>query len=491
MYSTQYLGPTRHPAIGIRIPEIFLTGILRAYKKRNVAGGFMLSFGRETAPESVIEAAPGHFEITRGHTGTSIKRYITMGADSATSEGMVVEIEADHLIVIGSSSRAVKRIAGVHEGGAEISEEELERSMQYNLLEVDEALSTGHVNCFTVDTSDLFDLRASSLSVAQLRAAFERTCRGSGELLGRYAGRRFAFAGKGKNNLTVTEPEAMRLALKYGKSILVNGRIYDYIAGRMGMPFGFEISLDETKDRTKEVELLFYLNEWKKTGRHADFVAPNIGFRKRMDFSGDLKSLEEHVARLSAIARSFGVLLSIHSGSGTTPYSGKGVGTYGALLRGSGGRLKYKISGVYYELLLQILASFPSRSKERALYNEIFDSVYRYLGDQVRDNGPLASQLLERQLTTYRRQLKEEKAKARDPRAAFFRFNSYLALNLRDERGRRRFRGGLVRHYGRNLLLKGRVDRETERLTLRLIDGLRFSNNVEDMPVALRQVARN
>ena len=52
------LGVRRHPAIGIRIPELFLPGILSACSQRNTATGLMLSFGRETAPEEVIDAKP-------------------------------------------------------------------------------------------------------------------------------------------------------------------------------------------------------------------------------------------------------------------------------------------------------------------------------------------------------------------------------------------------------------------------------------------------
>lgn len=490
MKGPRYMGPIRHPAIGIRIPEIFLTGILRAYKRRNVAGGLMLSFGRETAPESVIGAAPGSFEITRGHTGTSIRKYLTMGAEAARAEGVAVELEADHIMVISSSARAVKRIAGVHEEAKATSEEELKRSMQYNAMAIDEALSTDLINCFTVDTSDLFDETAASRDEAQLREEFE-SAQMPDELISHYSERKFAFAGRERFSLKFTETEAMRLALRYGKSIAVGGQIYDYIEERIGRPFGFEISLDEAKDETKELDLLFYLNEWKSSGRRVDFVAPNIGFKKRTHFHGDLRKLERRVARLSEISSSFGALLSIHSGSGTTPYSGKGRGTYGALLRGSGGRLKYKISGVYYELLLQVLASFPPKSKERRLYNRIFDAVLELLEEQIAKKGPLASQLLERQLSAYGRGVRKGKIERRDPRATFFRFNSYLALALRDEEGRRYLREGLVGLYERNSSIRRKVDTETEKLTIRLLDGLHFRNNLQEIPNAPRDGTRN
>ncbi|MEM3573441.1 MAG: hypothetical protein QXJ62_04330, partial [Nitrososphaeria archaeon] len=37
----RYLGPIPHPAIGVRMPKIFLEGILTAFKERNTAGGLM------------------------------------------------------------------------------------------------------------------------------------------------------------------------------------------------------------------------------------------------------------------------------------------------------------------------------------------------------------------------------------------------------------------------------------------------------------------
>ncbi|MGQ9469287.1 MAG: tagaturonate epimerase family protein [Nitrososphaerales archaeon] len=477
---TYYLGKIRHPAIGIRIPEIFLTGILRAYKKRNVAGGLMLSFGRETAPQKVIDSPPNSYEITLGHTGTSIRKYMTLGAEAAQNEGVFVEIEADHIMVIGSSTRAVKRLAGIHEEGAEISDEELERSMEYNKMAIDEALSTGYVNSFTTDTSDLLDLTVDSLSEQKLKEKFNRSVPDANELLKRHMGE-FSFYGTKRFTCRLMEKDVMRLALKYGKSIAANAQIYDYIKERIDRPFGFEISLDETKEKTREKDLIFYLREWKFLGRNVDFVAPNIGFKKRTDFHGDLNELYKHVARLATIAKSFGALLSIHSGSGTTPYSSKGKGTYGALLKATEGRLKYKISGVYYELLLQILASFPKGSKERKLYDLIFDSVYDFLMQEVKRKGKLASPLLEKQLLSYKYQVKDGKIEKRDPRAKFFRFNSYLALNLRNKRGVRHLRDGLVEVYEKRPELRKIVDQEVEKLTIRLIDGLHFNNNVLEM----------
>ncbi|MEM2493928.1 MAG: tagaturonate epimerase family protein [Nitrososphaerota archaeon] len=477
----RYLGVVHHPAIGIRIPEVFLTGILKAFKKKNVAGGLMLSFGRETATEEVINAPPGKYEITKGHTGTSIKKYITMSAEAALREGLIIEIEADHIMIIGSSIKAVKRIAGIHEE-TKIDMEELKKSIEYAKNEIDEAISTNFVNSFTIDTCDLFNLDVHKWDNEKLKNEFEKVFPENERkrLLNQYIGKNFKFnTAIGKEIVyKFNENEIMQFALKFNDSLKISKEIYDYIKGKMNKPFGFEIAFDETIEETKDKEMLFYLNEWKNLGAHVDYIAPNIGFKKRMDFRGDLKELKEKVSRLAAIAKNFGALLSIHSGSGTSPYSGKGPGTYKALLEATGGELKYKISGVYYELLMEILSSFPPKSEERKLYNKIFDEVYNYLNKQIIENGPLASPLLKKQIEKYKEEVKKGIRKKRDPRATFFRFYSYLALNFKDKNGKRYFRDKIVSLYNKNKKLHEIVDKEVEKLTLRLINGLNFTNNI-------------
>ena len=476
------LGVVKHPAIGIRIPELFVPGIIAAYKARNTAGGLMLSFGRETAPEKVIRAKPGAWEITRGHTGTSIKKYMTMGAKAATRAGVTVEIEADHLIIIGSATAAVQRIAGYH-AESHISAEDLRKSIEYNKLAVDEAAATGVVGCFTTDTSDLFWLRADDLSPAQVRRLFaERVKPAEAKKLLRRYGRSRTFKAPGGKTISVTisRLQAMRLALKFQESLKINAQIYRYCKRKLGRkPFAFEISLDETADMTHPRETFFYLNEWKAMGLPCHFFAPNLGFGKRADFKGDMAGLERRTRQHHAIARGLsGALLSIHSGSGTTPYSGKGKGTYEALLAATGGDLKYKISGVYFELLLEMLAALSPRSEGRRLYNGIFDAVLKLLKAEVRKGGPLAQPLLVAQLSKYDRQTARNPKRRRDPRADFFRFNSYLALNMRDEAGKRYFRDALVSYIRENDDFRAEFDQEVEALTLRLIDGLALADNL-------------
>lgn len=476
MSPTEYLGPIHHPSIGIRIPEIFLEGILTAYKKYNVVGGLMLSFGRETAPEFVINAPPNKYEITRGHTGTSIKMYQTLAAEKASKKDLLVEIEADHLIIIGSSDRAVQRIAGVHLD-EKISKDELQASLEYNKKCIDEAISTGYVNLYTIDASDLFDLSVHDLNNEDLSDLYNQIDNPDIKI-DYYMNQKFSFKTASQDELVLiyNQRDVMELELKFRKSLDISKEIYDYIKENSDRPFGFEISIDETEDLTKEKELHFYLEEWINLGCDIGFIAPNIGFKKRSDFDGKLTKLQRRVEWLAAIAKNYSVLLSIHSGSGTDPYSGKGPHTYEALLEGTRNSLKYKISGVYYELLLEIIEKQKNNSKARVLFERIYNEVLEFLEEQIEKKTNLATRLLDSQLNYYYRK-REDLNKLYLVRADFFRYNSYLVLNFRNEHGNRYFRDELVQLYQNDTKLKKLIDIEVETLTTRLIRGLNFSDN--------------
>ncbi len=323
-----WLGIVKHPSTGIRIPEIFLPGILAAYKERDAAGELSLSFGRETAPEAVINAKPGTWEITRGHTGTSIRKYMTVGAREAKRAGVTVEIEADHLIVIGSQAAALRRLAGDH-AESHVSPEELARSLDYYRACLDEAAAVGNMGCLTIDPSDLFWQQADRLSGAQVRRRFgERFSKSEAKkLLGRY-GKAFSFAAPGgrRVQVTVSELQAMRLALKFADSLRVSKELADYTREALGHSrFSVEIALDETAEPTGPRDTLFWLTEAKAMGLLIHYVGPHIGFAKRVDYTGDLALLERRTRQQHAISQGVcGALLSIHSGDGSGPYSGKG-----------------------------------------------------------------------------------------------------------------------------------------------------------------------
>ncbi len=478
-----FFGKIHHPAIGIRIPEIFLPGIMAALKERACAAGLMLSFGRETGPEHVIVAPPGRHPITLGHTGTSITLYQVEAAKAGIKAGIPVEVEADHLIVIGTPERAATRITGVH-ATDKVSDRMLRRSIRYIYKELDEARILGHARCFTIDTSDLFNKEAMRYFGTRLKREFTSAFPPALQrrLIGKYSGPRFSFTpGRGKTfSIQLNDESVMRLALHYKASLEVSQIIYNRVRKDSGPIFGWEISLDETEEETPLADAFFYLSEWTSAGNHFDYFAPNIGFAKRTDYRGSRSALRERVKRMAAIASSFDrAMLSIHSGSGSTPYSGKGKGVYEALLSATGSKLKYKISGVYYELLLEILASYPDGSKARRVFEDIFDAVADYCRRELRRKGPLATDILKEQWKGYEVAAKRAQGLRYNPRSDFFRFHSYLALNLRDSKGGRPFRQALVRLYQEDRELRKKVDKEVQALTGRLIRGLRFGHNYQ------------
>ncbi len=440
----------------------------------------MLSFGRETAPEYVINAVPGKYEISMGHTGTSIKEYLTLGAKYARKAGVLVEMEADHLTVTTSSAQAVKRISGVKEY-VEIGDEDIERALKYIFSEVDEAAQTGYVNFFTIDACELIDYSVERLSGEDLKKRFRDVFGNNKEkILSRYINKRHLFIGSsGKSfRLVFSEEEVMRLALKYYRSLITTVRIYDYLEHRIRWPFGIEIAFDETPVITEEKDLLFYLRELWELNVPVDYIAPNIGFEKKQDYRGDLKVLKKRIERLAAIARTFGALLSFHSGSGSTPWSGKGRGVYDVVKEATSRDLKYKVSGIYFELLLELMAWQSTGSRPRKLYEEVYDAVIDYVRREVKTRGPLYSEVMERQLKEYEENI-EKTQDPYNPLADIFRYYSFIALNLRDRSGDRPYRRAIIELYEEDEAFRNLVDREVADLTLRLIDGLGFANNVD------------
>lgn len=209
---------------------------------------------------------------------------------------------------------------------------------------------------------------------------------------------------------------------------------------------------------------------------NVDFIAPNIGFKKRRDYEGDLRELHDRVERLSAIARSFGCLLSFHSGSGSRPFTGKGKGVYECLLEATNGDLKYKVSGVYMELLFKIMESYSQGTKPKKLYENIYRNVYEYLKKCIEENRELASPLLEKMIREY-----ENKGKPLNSEEPLFKYFSFIALNLRDNEGKRYLRDSIVNLYESNEEFRKKVDNEVERLTLHMIDGLKFKDNIKKL----------
>ncbi len=475
----KYLGLIPHPAIGVRLPDIVIPPVLKAFRLRDVAGTLMLSYNRETAPLKTISSSRS---LLRGHTGTSISEYISKATSYAEHYGAIVEVEADHVSLMASPERAVKRITG---GGFEygLSREEIEKSLEYIEEEFKEVEDVGGVDFVTIDTCELIDLGVSRLGSGEVLAIYEdkfdKSIRKDFERT--YLGKRFYFLSNSGDIYVIKydKAELARLVLKYFNSIKYVMKVYSIINKYQGSrEYGVEIALDEVPETTSPKELFFYINELSRSGLRIDYIAPNIGFRKREDYEGDLSDLASRVDRLHTVARSMGVLLSFHSGSGAHPYSDKGYGVWDTIRVVTNGMLKYKVSGVYIQLLLEVMSRFPHGSRPRRLYEEIFDTILEYVEGVVKEKKELYSLHLEEMLETYYRETRISPLKRRSPRTSFFRHYFFIFQAVVDESGVRYLREKLLDLYRTNSDLRRVYESEAVDLTLRIIDKLGFTSNI-------------
>jgi len=474
-----YLGKLPRPAFGVRIPEIVAPALIKAFRRLSVAGTLMLSYHRETAPKRVIESRdPKYFYF--GHTGTSIEDYVTRCRSLAEEMGVVIEVEADHVSIMGSVERAIKRIAGAgFEAG--LSEEDIRASLSYIEEEFREVGRVGGVDFVTVDTCELVDLSTDRLSDEEVVARYESEIDESTrrELERHYLGKTFTFLGPDRVIvLKFTRPRLARLALKFLKSVEYVERVLEIVRRYNEREFGVEIALDELPQITSLDEAFFYVNELRRRGIYPDFVAPNIGFSKREDYRGDLGELFERVRSMHVVLSSLGTYISVHSGSGAHPYSDKGFGVWAALREATGGAIKYKMSGVLIQLMLEVMARQRPGSRARRLYEEIFDAVLNHLKKELEKGTGLASPALERIIREYEHSVERGETAPRDPRAEFFRHYFFVFQTLRDEKGVRWLREEVVRLFEEDRALREEYENEVYDLVRRECEALGLAGNV-------------
>ncbi len=140
--------------------------------------------------------------------------------------------------------------------------------------------------------------------------------------------------------------------------------------------------------------------------------------------------------------------------------------------------VKYKVSGVYIQLLLEVMSRFPQGTKPRRLYEEIFDVVLDRVREYVKLKTGLYSPHLEEMLREYEELAKADKSYERNPRADFFRHYFFIFQAVVDEKGKRYLRDSILELYYENRELREEYTKEAYELTLRIIDKLGFEGNV-------------
>jgi hypothetical protein len=371
----------RHPEISL--PAVF-AGFRTILKKTglNLASTVQLSATREMTTDDVIASRGGEDPVAAGHTRVSIKHLYETGLWAAIRAGWRegYNAEADHFIITGNDDEAIAR-------SVEATREAIRHAEGYTK--------------FTTDTSRLFELQAdtrhpSPWTDTEVEDRFHQLFDGeeSAWLLDEF-GRPFAT---GNATYTFTRQEAMRLGVKFGRSLKLNEELFDYI--RLvksqtpgGKAFDFEPSIDEAETLTTPQELIFYMHWLKSRGRPAQLVPPNLGFKKRQAYPSTYAALEQYtwhkmwpellprvagefggkpieefrarVGELADVAKYFNGTLSIHSGSGKQPE------VLEQIARATNGRWNYKISGELQLQLFDVLYQQGPESPWRKLYDRM------------------------------------------------------------------------------------------------------------------------
>ena len=176
--------------------------------------------------------------------------------------------------------------------------------------------------------------------------------------------------------LTFDEAGLLRAAVKYGRAVEHNVRLYRQIERAFGnRPFDFEISVDETDLPTSPLEHVFIAGELTRQGVRWTSLAPRFvrAFEKGVDFIGDLIELEAQMDLHAAVSRIFGgYKLSLHSGSDK-------FSIYPAAVKHTRGKVHLKTAGTSYLEALRVVARHAP-----ALFRQIFTlSLARYETDRA------------------------------------------------------------------------------------------------------------
>jgi hypothetical protein len=246
--------------------------------------------------------------------------------------------------------------------------------------DIDLCVAAGYT-FFTVDPGDHVDNEAHTASLEALKdkihaLPWDQLEDTPDELHARYLSRRFEvedFA------LEFDHTTLERAAAKYGRAIAHTVRMYRHLAAAptpyslLPTPYSLlggehvelEMSVDETETPTSIEEHFFIARELQRLGVQWVSLAPRyIGrFEKGVDYIGDLREFETHIAKHAAIARVLGPYkLSIHSGSDK-------FSIYPIVARHTRGLVHLKTAGTsYLEALRTVAQVEPSLFRDILAY---------------------------------------------------------------------------------------------------------------------------
>lgn len=214
------------------------------------------------------------------------------------------------------------------------------------------------------------------------------------------------------------------LSERYDTAIEVGAEMYEYIMSiKNGEPFDYEFSLDEGPEITEPAELRYVLDGLTRKGVKVNFIAPNVGFEKRLDYRrpDGLPGLEARVREMSAIAAGYGALLDFHSGSD------KSSTTYQTISKAAGGNIKLKVSGKLQLILAEVMADVDP---------EFFDMWWDYTLISAQAEAESGSGVAKDYVKIVEdRRAAEGASFVRSPKDRFFTDFSFGMIGAKDEHG--------------------------------------------------------
>ncbi len=219
------------------------------------------------------------------------------------------------------------------------------------------------------------------------------------------------------------------LPRRYDAAVDAAVELYNHIRSlKNGEPFDFEFSLDEGPALTEPAELRYVLERLTQRGVSTAFVAPNVGFEKRVDYRmpDGLSGLEKRVRELSRIAAEYGALLDFHSGSDKSPE------THHTIARACSGRLKLKVSGKLQLILAEVLADLDPQ-----FFREWWDYTFESAKSEAESGNQVAAEYL---ALLDKRRTQEGDAFRPLPTDRFFTDFCFGIVGAKDDQGRFLFR---------------------------------------------------
>lgn len=211
---------------------------------------------------------------------------------------------------------------------------------------------------------------------------------------------------------------------RYDAAIDAAVEMFHYIERiKDGEAFDLEFSLDEGPEITEPGELRYVLDQLTRKGVEVTFIAPNVGFEKRVDYRrpDGLPGLEARVKEMAAIAADYGALLDFHSGSD------KSSATYRAISAAAAGRIKLKVSGKLQLILAEVLADLHP-----AFFDEWWDYTLFSAKAEAQTGSSVAAEYVK--IVEDRRQA-EGASFRRSPADRFFTDFSFGMVGAKDDAG--------------------------------------------------------